>query len=198
MKLEVFQGEVLETRRDVVAYSVSLVLHPVFSFPAGLVSFLFFKHGFNEVLWAFTSIVVALIPILVLIQYKRRFKDNVTLDKNQRRSIYLVGVLSLGSTYLAHLILDAPIVLQNIGLSALLTGLLSSLINLKTKISVHEGSIAGAAALNFFTPLFPVYAFCCIMTGWSRLHLDRHTLWQVFAGLAAGTVFGVIVLGMPS
>ncbi|PON11728.1 hypothetical protein C2W62_43300 [Candidatus Entotheonella serta] len=69
------------------------------------------------------------------------------------------------------------------------------LITLYWKISVHSAGIAGVATFFSSALGFPLIALApVLLVGWSRVHLGRHTVGQVFAGGMLGGLIFILML----
>lgn len=143
---------------------------------------------------------VSLVPVLYVLHLLRqgRVADMHMSDQRQRRVPYLIGVLGAGAAYLALSAYGGPPLLVSL---AVATGLLLAalgLINFFWLISSHMagismaatfvGCVYGAVAGVALTPLVGLVFY-------ARWILQRHTVLQLFAGLAVGGA-SVWVLGL--
>jgi len=197
MDRTVFNREEINTPVDLAAYIISGVFYPIFSSAAGLASVIYFYSAGSIVYWLSIGILTSAAPTLVHMLYKRYSKGS-KLERKDRNTLYISGTFALLLTYSIYYTLNAPILLQNIVLGSVIGSLIFAAINSRFKISVHAGCVAGAAALNLYTPLMPFFAVSTLLTSWSRLKLNRHTLKQVVAGIIMGLTIGSLVLALSS
>ncbi|MFB6158455.1 MAG: hypothetical protein ABEJ95_02225 [Candidatus Nanohalobium sp.] len=193
-----FNGEELEDRRTVTAYVVSTVFYPALTFPVGLLLFLYFNHRSTALNWMPIGLLTAAAPILLYTYSYTREKEGSTLDSSDREGLYLFATPVFALTYLTYFLLDSPPVFQRIAAVATFFTLIYRQVNLKTKISIHTGAIATATTLNFYNPfLMVLLAFSTVLTGWARLHLERHSLKQIVLGSVLGIIAGLL-MALPS
>ena len=178
-----------------VARAVSTVLHPV---PVSLAtSFLatvmMWQAGITK--WVLTALGIILVPLTAI--YLWRGKEFFTAREN-RKTIYLTGILLAVVYTSATYILSAPSEVVRLSVSVLLTGTVFAALNIRTKVSVHTGVISGSATVLTGLENGAVICFLLVpLVGWSRLRLDRHERLQVAAGaLIPPAVFlGIYLLG---
>jgi membrane-associated phospholipid phosphatase len=153
--------------------------------------------------WGYAAAYIVLaigIPLFILLGmlYRGIVSD---LDVTQRHERLIPFVTALGGaaaacSYLYYI--EAPPLLLRFAVAHLAVMSLVFLITLYWKISVHSAGIAGVA--TFFSSMIglPLMAFAPILlVSWSRVHLGRHTVGQVFAGGILGSLFFILLLPTP-
>jgi hypothetical protein len=146
---------------------------------------------------------VSLVPVMYVVHLLRKglVADLHMSDQRQRRVPYLIGVLGAGAAYLAISTYSGPPVLVSLSAAtALLLGVLG-LINFFWLISSHMAGISMAATFVGFVyglgagaALTPLIA----LVFYARWVLQRHSVPQLFAGLAVGgaAVWFVALVGI--
>lgn len=149
--------------------------------------------------WAAISMAVGILPVfmIVLYFYKNGQLDNFFISvRGQRTRIYILGSIfaSLSSVLLAYL--GAPLVLVAVFVSGLSAVLIFAFINLRWKISVHTGFMAGSSIALVMLYGWTAAASVALvpLAAWARIKLDSHSLAQtvggaVMAALIVGAVF---------
>ncbi len=142
---------------------------------------------------------VGILPVflIVLYLYKNGQLDNFFINvRGQRTRIYIFGSIffSLSCVLLAYM--GAPLVLVAGFVSGLSAILIFAFINLRWKISVHTGFIAGSsiALVMLYGWMAAASVALVPLTAWARIQLDSHSLAQtvggaVMAALIVGAVF---------
>ncbi|MCB0330382.1 MAG: hypothetical protein KDD70_11980 [Bdellovibrionales bacterium] len=147
---------------------------------------------------ALIGVVGGLLPLLVLVVLK--LMDQIdTLDLSSFKERVIGFALASGSAVLLFPLLeelDAPplyysFLYAHIVATILLFGLTLFTMKDGWKASVHSG---GAACMCFLVlkfiswPIAVWGVFALVLISWSRLYLGRHSLAEVMAGIAIGTV----------
>jgi membrane-associated phospholipid phosphatase len=141
--------------------------------------------------WTFAILVLSVLPVLVLIAFQTKrgaFVDQQVPHRRLRNQVYIVGIACLIFCLLILMVLPAPKSLVALLSAMLASGIIASSLNLRWKVSVHTGAVAGAAVslVALFGPLaLPTLALVPIV-GWTRLALHRHTLGEVISGGLVG------------
>lgn len=137
-------------------------------------------------------------PLVVLLRMLSRGRVS-DLDVTQRHECLIPFVTALGGAaaacgYLYYI--EAPQLLMRFAIAHTAVMTLVFIITLYWKISVHSAGIAGVATFFSSALGFPLAAFApVLLVGWSRVHLGRHTVGQVFAGgLIGGLIFVLMLL----
>lgn len=139
---------------------------------------------------------LAILPtaMYIVLRVKRGSYTNYDVsNQNQRKSLYVFS-LSIILLILGGLIFfkEPPFIIGGT-LAAFTLLLLSFLVNLKLKCSLHTSFSVFIAIsfipLNIFWSI-GLFIFSIIM-GWSRLVLHRHTPQEVFAGAVLGISVGI-------
>ena len=133
------------------------------------------------------TLAIAVLPLLAFItlQTKRgAFADDHVPEQHLRNQAYLVGNACLLVCLLILVLWRAPRSLVTLLLAMLTSNVIAAGLNLRWKVSVHTGSVAGAAVslLAMVGPLALPLLVLIPLVGWTRVALRRHTLAQVIAG----------------
>jgi hypothetical protein len=131
---------------------------------------------------------LSVLPLLygAFVYKTRRISDSEIMTRHERVVPFFVVTVVYG-IYLAETILfGAPGIFKTLALHFFLTALLVSTITLFWKVSVHTAGVtqfvallvlfAGNQAL-FLSPLI-------VLTGWLRMKMRSHDVWQVLGGIA--------------
>lgn len=146
-----------------------------------------------------TFAITGIFPMLVIgtLYHLRRISDLGVNERKDRPIPYVVAILCyMGCAvyfYRAH----APLWLVMFFVGAGLATVVTTIVNMKWKISAHSAAMGGLVAILFritagghnVIDLFPVIAVVVLLAGLvgtSRVMLGRHTLMQVLAGFANG------------
>ncbi len=204
-----------------VAQFFTYLFHPLFV-PLYGYSLLLFSNNYYSLLFplqiklllicivfSFTCI----LPVINLfILFKLRLIPSLKLDEGPHRTIpYLItSLFYFGMAYMIWSF-NLPSVFKSLILAGAVSILLTTVINLKWKISAHMVGIGGltGAALAVSLVLKQnficwVYTFTGIagLLGFSRLYLKAHSPAQVYAGYALGTastflfILGVYIVNL--
>jgi membrane-associated phospholipid phosphatase len=127
------------------------------------------------------------LPILMIIEYgvhARHYSDRSISIREQRYSIFAIGLLFFVLLILVTSLGNGPRVLLACLLAALATTVISLLINRFTKVSLHSVAMAGCTVVFWsMNPIFGLLmALFSILVGWSRIRLGHHTLMQILIG----------------
>lgn len=179
--------------RDKLAHFFSILLHPsavaIYLFSSA--SLLTPGEVLEKIVWTFLAIFLsAFMPGLVVVAFlKAKLLSDADISNRQERllpyivitSIYFLGTLILLYLPSAHI---AYVFSTLMACYATVT-LIGTFITYFWKISMHLAGLAGPitaaiffwklSALPFVLALFPL--------SWARLHLRKHTVWQIIAGI---------------
>lgn len=143
--------------------------------------------------WALHVIVFAAVLPMAYIKYGirvGRWQDRHVGQRERRLHLIPVIMASVGIALTAMVLLDAPAQMTALVVAMLATLLAILAVTTVWKISVHTSVAAGALAMPAIG-LSPWWAAACpliALIAWSRVALRDHTLGQVLAGTALGTV----------
>jgi membrane-associated phospholipid phosphatase len=149
--------------------------------------------------WLLLIVAISFLPpALVIVRNTRagRYSDYDISIREQRHGLVLTSVVALLVLIALLHWLNAPGVMLACIYAGLVGMGLSGLINLSiTKISGHVFSNAYSTAvlLAVQPPLGLAMAGVTVLVSWSRLRLNRHTLWQVLWGWAVGFLCVLLV-----
>lgn len=143
------------------------------------------------------ALFATIVPVLYLIQgvRRRQFTDRHVRLREQRPVAFLVGLASLLGGLALMILLGAPRELAAL-VAAMGAGLLVSLlVTLVWKISVHVAVVAGAVVILVlvFGPVLMVLAPAVALVGWARVEVRDHTPVQAIAGSMLGATVAALV-----
>ncbi len=150
--------------------------------------------------WGYAAAYILLaigLPLIVLFRMLSRGRVS-DLDVTQRHERLIPFITALGGAaaacgYLYYI--EAPQLLLRFATAHMAVMTLVFLITLYWKISVHSAGIAGVATFFSSALGFPLIALApVLLVGWSRVHLGRHTVGQVFAGGMLGGLIFILML----
>lgn len=138
--------------------------------------------------------IISILPIVgyVLIQMKRGIILDIHVkDRLQRNKLYFIGLVTILLNLLLFYYLNAPKNLIAILLTLLVIGVLSYLINKKTKISLHVVTMAGMTVIaytliNYRAGLLGL--ILTLITMWARVKMEAHTVREIVLGYIVGIV----------
>lgn len=125
-------------------------------------------------------------PMLVIyLMYKLgKVGDLDVTDRSERRAPFVVSILVYAIGTIIMFALNAPAIVSALMFCYTTNTLVTFLISLHWKISVHAVGVAGpfTCLVHFFGwPYIPLLLLI-VPIGWSRVELKAHTLTQVVAG----------------
>jgi hypothetical protein len=179
---------------DIASY-ISKVFHPIAVTLSTLIiaSYLMTSRVEGAFFWIGSSAVVILGPLVAY--YTLGMRNGGYEGKDDRRKIYALG-LGLAALYTGYAYLSgAPDFIFRFAAAVITTGALFTVINLRTKISVHTGAFSGSAAvLALLEPLLGAAGFLILpAVGWARIKLEEHTPFQALLGsILPPLVFGLV------
>jgi len=184
---------------------LSYIFHPVFSPTLGILIILshpdislFLISGTQKfLLLSLVFINTALLPSLFSFFLVRfGFISSMEMkNEKERKWPYLITLIFYLLSYFLLLGAHLPEIIYRLQIGGILTVLLTSLINLRWKISAHMAGLGGISALCLNTALaldqqgLWLGTICLLISGIvgsCRLHLGAHTLMQVMAGWLLG------------
>ncbi|MFB6292027.1 MAG: hypothetical protein ABEI58_01380 [Candidatus Nanohaloarchaea archaeon] len=183
--------------RDTAADTISRALHPLvvavplsalFLATAGLPLSVVYR-------WTATTIAVVVLPLAVYMYREEGYSLREPNDREHRERLYLIGMMELAVFGVLIYLSDLPATVETVFLGAALTVAAGSLINERTKVSIHTGAMSSFAVAFYFhsAAIAATLALGTVAAGWSRLQLERHTKSQV---LIAG-LLPVFTMGVP-
>ena len=126
---------------------------------------------------------------------RRQFTDHHVRLREQRPIAFLVGITSLLVGLALMVLLGAPRELVAL-VAAMGVGLIVSLlVTLLWKISVHVAVVAGAVTILVlvFGPVLVAAGPLVVLVGWARVEVGDHTPLQVLAGSVLGATVAAVV-----
>jgi len=179
---------------------ISIIGHPLLTFPLFIVIVMFGFKGFNEAALVSSLIVGGIfIPVILWVYLKSKngsYTNFDVSDRNQRKSLFLFVIPLL---IVVTVILFATNQSRNLCISVLfglILTVISQFINFFVKSSLHVSLNIYLAAL-IFTVSFEIGIAVLLFTGllsWSRIKLGRHTIKEVLFGLSTGAIISLIML----
>jgi membrane-associated phospholipid phosphatase len=125
-------------------------------------------------------------PMLVIyLMYKmNKVGDLDVTDRSERKAPFMVSILVYALGTVIMFALNAPPIVSALMFCYTTNTLVTFLISLHWKISVHAVGVAGpfTCLVYFFGWLYSPLLLLIIPIGWSRVELKAHTLAQVVAG----------------
>lgn len=183
-----------------VARLISQVFHPMILSILSLYIIGVFttEHWLNGLGWATLCVALQVGPPSLFFSIRLRqgiYSDEDVSVRQQRNELYLFSLVTLLVGTGLLLLLHSPFALVAFLASGIVLNLVSWVINLFWKVSVHSASAASCAAVAtiYFAPLGVVLWIITLLVGWSRVRTRNHTPMQVLAGYLMATVivFGV-------
>ena len=154
-----------------------------------------FAQGF-ALLFAVAALFGTVIPVLALylLHKKGVISDFYVTDRKSRSAPFLIIILSYVAGAVLLLAFGAPAIVTTLMLCYIVNAIVTALITLAWKISIHSVGITGPMTLLMyaFGPAALPIALLAIPIGWARIKLKAHTPAQVLAGLALGVVLTLI------
>lgn len=193
-------------RSYTVARLLSQVLHPLVTTTLNffIIGFFALPERWVGIGWAILIIAMQVVPPMVvyLIRlHQGAYSDEEVSVREQRNELYIFSlvVITLAIVFLAFVHVPRPF-LALLG-GGLVLNLLSWIINLYWKISVHAATAAMCATTaTIYAPSLGVVLWVgAFAVGWSRIRTRNHTPLQVLAGLslaACVTVSAFAFLGL--
>ncbi|WP_298816574.1 phosphatase PAP2 family protein [Chloroflexus sp.] len=185
----------LPGRGYAIARRISQILHPV---PLGVVSIFIVgvlgsDNRVNGLWWSLFCSLLQVVPPTVFFNIRLRqgaYSDDDISVRAQRNELYLFGMANVLAGIALLWALNAPLPLLAMLVSVAVMNLLSFIINLFWKISIHSASIGSCATLaSIYLPaLGGVCWVAAVVLGWARLRTRNHTLMQVVAGMSLAVV----------
>jgi hypothetical protein len=187
-----------DAKKDHIAEVISSLTHaPILSIPAFLIINYFEMDLAGFILASIICILFSVvIPILIVIYWTRRIKTHeMDLPNKEDRIIPLIIGFSsyiLGSAIL--FLIGAPILSIALMFCYGTSTLIVTIISKFWKISIHTMGVMGptVAMVFAFGPIGAIYGMILPLVMWSRYHLHKHTMGQLFAGAACGFILTAV------
>ncbi len=153
--------------------------------------------------WGYAATYIGLAiggPLLVLFRmfYCGRVSDLDVTQRHERLIPFITALVGAVAACGYLYCIEAPPLLLRFAVAHTVVMSLVFFITLYWKISVHSAGIAGVA--TFFSSAIgsPLIVFApVLLVGWSRVHLGRHTVGQVFVGGVLGGLIFTLMSSMP-
>jgi hypothetical protein len=186
-----------------IARAISWIGHPLVFVSVSLGLIVFFRLanrvGVSVLLALMFAVVLPTAWMLVRGVRSGRWSDADVSVREERKRFYPPAILLSIGGIVALLVLRAPgFVLQG-AFTTLVLLLIAAVINRFLKISLHS-MFAFYCAVILLRIHYPAGAFAlvvAVLVAWSRLHLRRHALPDVVAGIALGVLGGVATAWWP-
>ena len=145
--------------------------------------------------WAAISMAIGILPVflIVLYLYKNGQLDNFFIStRGQRTRIYILGSIFFSLSCIVLAYMGAPLVLVAGFVSGLSAVLIFAFINLRWKISVHTGFMAGSSIALVMLYGWTAAASVALvpLAAWARIKLDSHSLAQAVGGPVMPALLG--------
>lgn len=138
----------------------------------------------SKLIWFLTALLLCGVPPLSVYLYERKtgkIHDFFMTKRVERRDVQIAWFVGSGLFFLTALFFEAPRLLLALSLTFVWLSLISTLVSLYWKMSIHMVAttlfvmvllLAYSANFSWFLLLLPIVA-------WARLKLGHHTLTQV-------------------
>jgi len=184
-----------------LANSVSNVFNPIL---LSLLAILLLSLGTTESLsralvLSLVVVVIGVVPVYLLALYlvrSDRLESVFNSTRQQRRGIYIAGIISVLFSILALRLLDAPAEMLATLVTVVVAGAMFLVINNWWKISIHAAFSTGVAVMLTLLYGWPAALVALVpvpLVAWSRVALGQHSVWQVTAGAALAVVIQLAV-----
>ncbi len=190
----------LPGRGYAIARFLSHLLHPLFltTLSLLLVGFYAIESQPAGLLWSLLVAGLQIVPLTMFYTIRLRqgaFSDEDVSNRHQRNELYLFALFAAVISIGILLMFQAPLPMVALLLSALLLNIVSWLINLSWKISVHAAAIGSCAtiALMYSRPIGIILTCCALALGWARVRTRNHSPGQVIAGMLLASACVLIV-----
>ena len=175
-----------------IAYWLGRIFHPYLICIPTLLAVLSDLTGREAVQWSLLVLAFVLVPGMVMIRVLQR-QDRWVYQRQTRGPIYLVGWVSVLICTGLLVLLNAPDVLIACTATLAVWIPVQALINqFVTKISTHMGVIGGCGTALWWlghvdtTALQIALIGIALLTMWSRIQTQNHTLLQAVMGVLVG------------
>ena len=188
-----------ESKRDNTARIISIIFSPPLLALATIIVTALALESDSVVYWTLLSIVLFIgVPVLYVYSLvKRGHITDFHMKVREQRTWPLIMILAIALAVFSVLYFGgAPRLLLIISAVAIIQLMMIVLITLRWKISGHCTAASGLAVLVtalFGQVLLPVFLLVPVVA-WSRVRLDRHTLYQSIAGIVLGLVTATSIL----
>ncbi|HEY3993437.1 MAG TPA: phosphatase PAP2 family protein [Ktedonobacteraceae bacterium] len=125
-----------------------------------------------------------------------KLSDVDVSKRSERVGPFIFGLLSVCLGWFVLVLVHGPTPLISTVIVTAISGLITMIITLWWKISLHAGTLGAAATiLTIFygAAMLPAFALL-ILVSWSRVVLRRHTVAQVVAGSLLSIVLASLIL----
>lgn len=128
-----------------------------------------------------------ILPILIIYAMKRKemVEDMMVDDRGDRTMPFIAVIFGYSVGTILLYIFIAPLIMVYLMLCYAVNTSVMMLITFKWKISLHTAGVGGSSAFfvhQYGLSIIPFIGFALIV-GWARHHLEKHTVWQLSAGL---------------
>lgn len=139
-----------------------------------------------------TLLFLSLLPLLYgAFVYKTKRISNADITERKERIIpFFVVTLIYGAYLLATMFFDAPDIFKILAVYYFTPALILSMVTVFWKVSVHTAGVTQLVALLMiiFGSQALILAPLIVLTGWLRIHMKSHTIWQVLGGIVVALV----------
>ena len=128
--------------------------------------------------------------VIYLMFRMKKVGDLDVTDRSERKAPFMVSILVYTLGTVIMFALNAPSIVSALMFCYTTNTLVTFLISLHWKISVHAVGVAGplTVLVYFFGWLYSPLLLLIIPIGWSRIELNAHTLAQVVVGFLLSIV----------
>src|SRR6187549_2551127 len=183
-----------------LASFISLIGHPLLTFPVFSIIALFTHEAFQKALMHASFIIIGIFLPVIVKMYRNTKNGTYTnfdvSDKTQRQSWYVFAIVVLLMVTVFLFVTGQPRPMTMGVLFSLILLIVSKIINYYIKSSLHVSLNILLSFLilpmNLAIGLF--FLFFTILIAWARITLARHNLKEVVAGAGVGFAIGIISL----
>jgi len=186
--------------KEKLARAISTLGHPLLTAPLFIIVVLFKNNEFKSALFL-TSLIIGCIfvPLIVWMFLKTKngsYTNFDVSDRQQRRSLFVFAIPFLAIVTLLLYLTHQPRTICLCLLFSTILVIVSQIINLKIKSSLHVSLTIFLAfmALVINPYLGGFFMVLSIFIGWSRVVLKRHTLAEVIVGAIVGLTIGTVLV----
>lgn len=123
--------------------------------------------------------------------YKTKRISNADITERKERLVpFFVVTLIYGIYLLVTMLFDAPDIFKMLAVYYFTPALILSMVTVFWKVSVHTAGVTQLVALLMiiFGSQALILAPLILLTGWLRIKMKSHTIWQVLGGIVVALV----------
>ena len=183
-----------------IANFISVIGNPLYTIPLFVMIVMFGREDFSKAaLISFLIVGCIFIPVILLMYFKSKngtYTNFDVSDKHQRKSLFWFAFPLILIITVVMFVTNQPGIISVSMMFSLILVVTSQITNFFIKSSLHVSLNVFLSALIFVVN-YKLAIIVLLFTGlliWSRLKLERHTVKEVFTGLAIGLIISLIML----